>query len=163
MSGENDSESIFKYAAKMGRQPLILTKRVGEMALTTAGEVYAGKPAANEPHITERLRSEKVVTDALIGKQFVELGALNNPALARSDAEARDIKEKRRGYRLWGHYKIVKAALEAVADPQVKPDQIEQVVTIAKESGTDPSRLEPMLTPDEQRQAELLIEPQAQN
>jgi hypothetical protein len=159
MSKESGNKSFIKSALEIGVWPFNLTKKAGELALTTAEEVYTGKPAAGEPHISERLQTEIVVNEALVGKQMVEIADLTDPSRAESSSEERELQSKRRGYNVYGHSKIVKALLQADSDPQVDHHQAQQVINIAKEAGTDPARLDAVFSEHELQQAKRIIEP----
>jgi hypothetical protein len=158
MGGEKSSRSFVKIAFEAGMFTTRPARWLGGMAMRRAGEVYAGRPAGDTPHITERLESEMPVNEAKVGKQFVEIGEMIDPDRAESSPEYRELRGRKRGYLAYGHRKIVGALRLADSDERYDHDQAQQVIDIAKEVGTDPTRIDE-LSEIEQQQVKRIIEP----
>ena len=159
MSGENIHRGLFANAVEAGRISLFMGRRLGGMVVSRAAEAYTGKPPADQPHIAERVQATMPVNEAMIGLQMVEIGDLVDPDSARTQEQARQLAEKRRGYHQYGHYKIVKAALDADSDPLVQDEAVQEVIDIAHQAGTDPARLESPFSEFEVERAKHIIDP----
>jgi hypothetical protein len=155
MSREQEPGSFIRNAFDAGQQSIIMGRRLGNVA---AG-AYTGRPPAESPHITERLRAEQPLNDALVGRQFVEIGDMFDPATASTTEQERELAEKRRGYLRYGHSKIVSILLQADADPAVEPATVDAVADIAHQMRTDPDRLEDTFSEFEIERAKHILDP----
>jgi hypothetical protein len=155
MGREQEPGSFIKNAFDAGQQSIIIGRRLGGVA---AG-AYTGRPPAEHPHITERLRAQQPLNDAQVGKQFVEIGDMFDPAQASTTEQERELAEKQKGYRRYGHSRIISILLQADADPIIEPTTVDAVAEIAHEVGTDPTRLEDTFSEFEIERAKHILDP----
>jgi hypothetical protein len=159
MSAESSGRRIFDVAMETGAYAWILTRAAGGLAYTKAMELKEGKPAAGRPHISQEIERTLPINEALVGKQFVEIGAMFREADPQTTQEERDMQDRSKGYKRYGYGRIAQALRKADTDEIHGHDVVQQVITIAKEVGLNPSKMDDTLSELEQEQVRRIIEP----
>ena len=161
MSGEN-RRGIVNFAfetIKWVSSPL--ARGIGSLAYSRSQETYSDDSLEPQPQmrLVERIQSGMPLNEAKIGRQFVEIGRMIDPRRASNSQERHSLKDRRRGYLVHGHTKIVKAVIEADENPLLDTEHTQEVIEIAREVGTDPTRLDGILDEEQQKHAEQIIDP----
>ncbi len=161
MGGEN-KRGIINFAFETIKwASLPLARGIGSLACVKTQETYSDDSLEEQPQLrlVERIQSGMPLNEAKIGRQFVEIGRMIDPRRATNSQERHSLKDQRRGYLVYGHAKVAKAVIEADENPSIDSEHAQEVVEIARELGTDPTRLGAMLGEEQQKQAEQIIEP----
>jgi hypothetical protein len=159
MGTEKRGQGVFDVALETGAYAWVLTRAAGGLAYTKAVEVYTGKPAGDRPHISKEIERTLPVNEALVGKQFVEIGNMYDADNVPADEPHHEWLNKGKTYKRYGYGQIAKALRAADREEIHDHDIAQQTIDIAKEVSLDPAKLDDVLSEHEQEQVRQILEP----